>query len=148
MKLLMGIGNDLRGDDGVGVYVAREFKKICPAEWDVIVAGEVPEDFTLDIKKSRPELLVLVDAAIMGLKPGEIRRVPVKKISRVAFSTHGMPLSLFLDYIEEYVGSFVLIGVEPRSMEFGSAMSDEVVRAAHKLLEILASENLEGIPEL
>ncbi len=136
MNLLMGIGNEMRGDDGIGVYVARNFKK---EGWEVIVAGQVPEDFTFDIKKLHPEKLVLVDAALMGLEPGAIRIVPVEKIPSVAFSTHGMPLSFFISYLREFVGEIVLIGIQPKIMEFGATISPEVMEAGEKLLRILQS---------
>ncbi len=136
MNLLMGIGNEMRGDDGIGVYVARNFKK---EGWEVIVAGQVPEDFTSDIKKLHPDKLVLVDAALMGLEPGAIRVVPVEKIRSVAFSTHGMPLSFFISYLREFVGEIVLIGIQPKIMEFGASISPEVMEAGEKLLRLLKS---------
>ncbi len=145
MKVLMGVGNELRGDDAVGLYVARNFKK---DGWYVIVAGQVPEDFSSEIKKLRPELLIIVDAALMGLKPGEFRIVPPEKIPKVAFSTHGMPLSFFINYLKEYVGKIILIGIEPRQMEFGRNMSDEVKEGASNLLDILLNENWNKIPSL
>ena len=145
MKILMGIGNELRGDDAVGIYVARNFEK---DGWHVIVAGQVPEDFTAEIKRLKPELLVLVDAALMGLEPGEIRIVPVEKIPKVAFSTHGMPLSFFISYIRDFVGDVVLIGIEPMQMEFGMDMSENVRKAGYRLIEILKKEELKDIEKL
>ncbi len=136
MNLLMGIGNAMRGDDGIGVYVARNFKK---EGWEVIVAGQVPEDFTSNIKKMHPNKLVVVDAALMGLEPGAIRVVPVEKIPSVAFSTHGMPLSFFISYLQEFVGEIVLIGIQPKIMEFGATISPEVMEAGEKLLHLLQS---------
>ncbi len=145
MNVLMGIGNELRGDDGIGVYVARNFKK---EGWEVIVAGQVPEDFTGEIKRLKPEKLVLVDAALMGIEPGEIRIVPVEKIPNVAFSTHGMPLSFFISYLKDFVGEIVLIGIQPGSMEFGESISKEVLESGEKLIYILQSENEKDIKSL
>ncbi len=141
----MGIGNELRGDDAIGVYVAKNFKK---EDWKTIVAGQVPEDFTSEIKKLQPELLVLVDAALMALKPGEFRVVPEEKLPKVAFSTHGMPLSFFLTYVSEFVGKSMLIGIEPQQMEFGMPLSLEVKRGADALLALLLKEDFEKIKRL
>ncbi len=137
-NVLMGIGNEMRGDDGIGVYVAKNFKK---EGWKVIVAGQVPEDFTGEIKRLKPEKLVLVDAALMGLDPGEIRIVPVEKISDVAFSTHGMPLSFFISYLKGFVGKIVLIGIQPERLEFGESLSENVIEAGKRLIEIIHQEN-------
>jgi hydrogenase 3 maturation protease len=145
MKILMGIGNELRGDDAVGIYIAKNFKK---EGWKTIIAGQVPEDFTSEIKRVKPELLVLVDAALMGLEPGEIRIVPVEKIPNVAFSTHGMPLSFFISYVRDFVGKVILIGIQPKQMEFGMDISTEVKKAAQWLLDILRRERLMEINTL
>jgi len=145
MKVLMGIGNELRGDDGIGIYVARNFRKV---GWKVIVAGQVPEDFTSEIKNLKPDILIMVDAALMNLPPGEIRIVPAEKIPKVAFSTHGMPLSFFMEYIEEYVKRCLLIGIQPKSMEFGVGLSEEVKAAGDKLIQILKEEKYENIDRL
>ena len=145
MKVLMGVGNELRGDDGVGIYVARNLR--CP-EWKVIVAGQVPEDFTAEIKRMKPEVLILVDAALMGLTPGEIRRVPVDKIPKVAFSTHGMPLSFLMEYLSDYVDKIVLIGIEPSNMEFGSKISEKVKNAAERVIELICKDDVDNIPFL
>ncbi len=145
MKILMGVGNELRGDDAVGIYVARNFHR---DDWYVIIAGQVPEDFTGEIKRIKPETLVLVDAALMGLSPGEFRLVPIEKIPNVAFSTHGMPLSFFLTYINDFVGNSILIGIQPKTMEFGVQLSPEVRRGADQLIKILKSENLNLIKSL
>ena len=145
MKVLMGVGNELRGDDAAGIYVARNMR--CK-EWQVIVAGQVPEDFTAEIKKIQPDVLVLVDAALMGLSPGEIRRIPMEKIPKVAFSTHGMPLSFLMEYLSDYVGKIILIGIEPFQMEFGAKMSDEVKYAAERVVELICKDKVENIPFL
>ena len=42
VNLLLGIGNDLLGDDGVGPFIAE---KLRGADWQVINAGIVPENF-------------------------------------------------------------------------------------------------------
>ncbi|OYT59451.1 hydrogenase maturation peptidase HycI [Euryarchaeota archaeon ex4484_178] len=145
MKVLMGIGNELRGDDAIGIYVARNFRKV---GWKVIVAGQVPEDFTSEIKNLKPDILIMVDAALMNLPPGEIRIVPAEKIPKVAFSTHGMPLSFFMEYIEEYVKRCLLIGIQPKSMEFGVGLSEEVKAAGDELIQILKEEKYENIDRL
>ncbi len=142
MNILLGVGNELRGDDAVGIYVARNFRK---EGWHVIVAGQVPEDFTSEIKKIRPQNLVIVDAALMGLSPGEIRIVPVEKIPSVAFSTHGMPLSFLMTYLQDFVDEIILIGIQPRTMEFGTSMSEVVRKAGDTLIQLLKNGEYKNI---
>jgi len=142
MKVLMGIGNELRGDDAIGIYIAQNFKN---NDWTVIVAGQVPEDFTGEIKKLKPDLLVIVDAALMGLQPGDFRIIPHNLIPNVAFSTHGMPLSFFISYVRDFAKKIVLIGIEPKTMEFGMDLSPVVRKAGDKIIDILKKGNFEKI---
>ena len=141
-KMLLGVGNVLGGDDAVGIYVVRNFKK---DGWITIDCGPVPEDFTGDIKKIKPEMIVIVDAADMGLEPGEIRIIPKERIPNVALSTHGMPLIFFMDYLKDSTKKIILLGIQVKNTEFGSEMSPEIKRAGDKLLDILKSGSLETL---
>jgi hydrogenase 3 maturation protease len=76
-NILMGIGNTLRGDDGIGSIIARSFKD---RDWLSMDCGVVPENFTSIIKKNRPDLVVLIDAVEMDLKSGEFRTISPDRI--------------------------------------------------------------------
>jgi len=132
--LLLGIGNELRGDDAAGVMVARRFR--APG-WHVIDCGTVPENFTATVRRMRPELTVLVDASMMGLGPGAIRKVPVERIEILNFSTHSLPLTMFMDYIGEHSREIVLIGIEPKETGLFEEMSGEVEEAVGRLVRML-----------
>ncbi|MFP4051305.1 MAG: hydrogenase maturation protease, partial [Thermoplasmata archaeon] len=71
-KLLMGVGNDIRGDDAVGEQIAREFYN---DDWETVDCGSVPENHIIMVEEDEYDIVVLVDAANMGLEPGEIRIV-------------------------------------------------------------------------
>jgi len=77
--ILLGIGNELRGDDGIGPYVADN---LFDDDWLVLNCGTAPGNFTQVVKRHKPELVVMVDAAEMGLQPGQYRRLSLQ-------ATHG-----------------------------------------------------------
>jgi len=144
MKVLIGVGNEMNGDDGIGVYVAKNFRH---ENWVAIDCETVPENYIGEIGKYKPEEIVIVDASDMGLKPGSIRRIPKEKIGRASFSTHSIPLSLFMSHVEELFHSKVhLIGIQPKSM-YGE-INEEVKEAGKKLIEYLKSGRIEEIEEL
>jgi len=125
--VFVGVGNELRGDDGVGVYIAKKLKRR-----KTVNAGVAPENFIGKIKKMKPERIVIFDALEFGGKPGEVRVVDARKTEGLKISTHSLPLSFFCKLFEGV--EVYLIGIQPKSREFGSFMSEEVVRAAEKLL--------------
>ncbi len=139
-RILMGIGNELKGDDAVGHLIARGFR----AEgWLSIACGTVPEGFTSVIRRERPELVVIVDAADFGGFPGEFRILPKEKLGSDSSGTHGMPLMHLVEYLEELSGRVVFIGIQPRSMQLGDRMSPAVAAAMKSVTELLLSGELE-----
>ena len=61
-----------------------------------------------------------------------------KEIDSGYFTTHNMPLNLFIDYIKsETKSKIIFIGIQPKSTKFGEGLSAEVQKAIDKLVESL-----------
>ncbi|OGV45504.1 MAG: hypothetical protein A2X46_00820 [Lentisphaerae bacterium GWF2_57_35] len=143
--MLIGIGNALHGDDGVGPLVAQEFSS---PDWLCLDAGTAPENFTSVVRREQPDQVVLVDAAELGARPGEFRRVPKEKVRDVGLGTHMLPLSHLMTYLEEITPHIVFVGLQPRSLEDDAALSPEVRAGAARLMDLLQHNELEKIPIL
>jgi hydrogenase 3 maturation protease len=144
-NILLGIGNPLNGDDGVGIYVAERFRK---DDWISLACGTAPENFTGIIRKTRPSFLVLVDAAAMGIPPGEYRIIPRDKIEDVSIGTHQLPLSFLIDFLSDTASRIILIGIQPERSGTGEEISLPVRRGAERLLRVLSTGELDRIPVL
>ncbi|MGY4706166.1 hydrogenase 3 maturation endopeptidase HyCI [Candidatus Bipolaricaulota sp. J31] len=144
-KVLLGVGNPLARDDGVGVWVAERFRG---DGWVSIPAGQAPENVLGKIARLAPRCLVVVDAVEMGLAPGEVRRIPWEPGRAPWGSTHSLPLSaLFLELCRD-IREVILIGVQPKDLSLGEGLSPEVAAAARELLGVLERGDLAAIPEL
>ena len=144
MNVLLGIGNESNGDDAIGIYVARNFKH---KDWVAIDCATVPENYIGKIESYKPDKIVIVDAADMNLKPGEIRRIAREKVGKASFSTHSIPISLFISHLQKTTKAEVyLIGIQPKS--FYGKMSKEAKEAGKKVLEYVKQDKLEEIEEL
>jgi len=160
--IILGIGNRLGGDDAAGTFVVdmlnpalrtlstgrHSAKALLPAEIMAIDASTAPESYTSVIRQHRPDLLILVDAADMGLPPGSLRTIAPEKISVLSFSTHHMPLSMFISYVEEFCGKVLLVGVQPERTEAGSGISKAVRKSMKKLAEVILEGRIAEIPLL
>jgi hydrogenase 3 maturation protease len=152
--LVLGIGNRLGGDDAAGIYVVdmlnqrRHRVKTLPPEIMAIDTGTAPESYTSVIRQHRPDLLILVDAADMGLPPGALRTITPEKISILSFSTHHMPLSMFIAYVKEFCGKVLLVGVQPERTETGSGISKAVRKSVKNLAEAIQEGRIAEIPLL
>jgi len=140
--ILMGIGNELLGDDGVGPYIAQSLKG---PDLLALDCGTVPENFTSLVKKYQPKQLIIVDAAELGLPPGEYRRLPLEEADTMFSSTHTIPISALISYLEEWCGEIILIGIQPKSLQLGQGLSREVQAGAEQLLALLKNGAIETI---
>jgi len=155
-EMVLGIGNILKGDDGIGIYIVEKVNKylkeakFTEAKSEVIVidCGTTPENYTSVIRKHNPDTLILVDAADMGLSPGSYRIIPPERIEVMHFSTHIMPLSVFISYVSEFCGEVVLIGIQPDKMEVGTVLSSKVQRSGDMVAKFIIEERLNEIKPL
>ena len=136
--VVAGIGNPIRSDDYVGLKIVQMLgkvsEKVCLLECET-----VPESYLLDIEKFNPTHVLLIDAAFLGLKPGDASLVDAEEVADFpAITTHMLSLRVFCDYIKQATGAKIgLLLVEPNSMEFGEGLSVEVESTAQKILAIL-----------
>jgi len=133
--VVVGVGNTLRGDDGVGVLVARRLAEK-GFKGKVIVAGPNPELFIRNIASAKPDLTVFVDAVDAGLEPGSIVVSPLTGTGTAfpPLSTHAIPLPM----LAALLGSkSYLIGIQVEKTDFCSRMSPRVREAAETLVEFL-----------
>ena len=138
----MCIGKRDGGDDAVGPYIADRLKKDSD-DFVVLDCGVAPENFTSVVKKHAPKDLIIVDAVEMGLKPGEIRIVPKEKIGVMHISTHGIPVSVLINYLDQYVENIIFIGIQPKAMS--GRFTDIVKENADQLIELIKNKNLDKI---
>ena len=140
--LVMCIGNRDGGDDAVGPYVANKLKD----DFTVVDCGTTPENYTSVVKKHSLNNLIIIDAVEMDLEPGEIRIVPKEKIGVMTISTHGIPISVLIGYLEQYVENIVFIGIQPKSMS--GKINNIVKNSADELIEIIKNKQFSKIKTL
>ena len=145
LSMLLGVGNELNGDDAVGCFIADNF---IARDWLCVNAGTVPGNFVGTIKKEKPSVLVIVDAAELGLKPGEFRKLRREQANSAFYSTHSLPLSEIILQVEGFVEKVVLIGVQPLRLQQFSGLSNEVREAAEKIMSILKEGKWSKLKEL
>lgn len=137
--VILGIGNQLRGDDFSGSLIARKLNHTLENKSvTVLDGGTVPENFTGVIKKETPSHIILIDAADMEKPPGHVKIIKKDEISQYNISTHAMPLSFLIKYLEHFTEArIILIGIQPNEMELVDTVSPEVQASVTLLIEML-----------
>lgn len=130
--VVIGIGNPDRGDDAVGLAVARELKQAAlPGVTVIEHRGDAADLVEL---LAGTDAVVLVDAAVSGAAPGTFRRIDVHRetlpASWFACSTHGLGLATAIE-LATALGSLpsrcVVYAVEATSFDHGAPISADAM---------------------
>ena len=139
---ILGVGNEMRCDDAAGVLVARALsQRKCATHTDgvlIIEAGHAPENRTGELRRFAPDLVIIVDAADIGGKPGTIQWIPEESIDGMSASTHSLPLSMLARYLVLELDCTVkLLGIQLGSNDVGDGVSPPVLQAVDEIADEL-----------
>lgn len=135
--IILGIGNEIKGDDALGPIIAQKSSRLFDKNENIAVfdGGTVPENYTGLIRKENPTHIILVDAVDMKKEAGYIRVVEKEEIANYNISTHAMPISFLIKYMETTVDAqIILIGVQPKSMGLTEEISEEVEKSIEEVV--------------
>ncbi|HWI62502.1 MAG TPA: hydrogenase maturation protease [Symbiobacteriaceae bacterium] len=124
--LVLGLGNRLMMDDGIGVAVVELLAGQEPVEGVRYEVGETDFDHSLDLAAGCDRLIV-VDAAVTGRQPGEVFVLPLRELVHVrsglsVHELHFVDLLMRLKSVERGA----LIGIEPFRIDFHFGLSPEL----------------------
>jgi len=134
--LVLGVGNSLLTDDGVGVHAVARLRQepAVPPGVTILDAGTL--SFSLLPALEHTDALIAIDAARDGRQPGEVRVCEGEEadrfLQRDGRSVHEVGLSDLLDMARlsgQLPGRRVLIGVEPQVVDWGLELSAPVAAA-------------------
>lgn len=148
--LVLGIGNRLMMDDGIGVHVVEELSKR-NSDTDVCyLAGETDVGFCLQQIGEAPSVII-VDAAYLGKESGTTLPIPMQQVLQCSLNTisfHEFDLYKELK-IEGKSIEGMLIGIEPYEINYGMQLSDvlqvKLQKIVDKVENIIASYLLKSI---
>ncbi len=142
--LILGLGNLLLSDEGLGVEVIKALQNYpqLPKEVKILDGGTgglalLPELMDLDV-------LLVVDAISLGNEPGTIytfekdflfREKLLEKISTHEISF--LDILALLQLKGQWPKEIYLFGIEPKKLEVGIDLSEEVKRSIPKLCELI-----------
>lgn len=149
--LVIGIGNPFRGDDGIGIRVAREVQqRALPGVVIMECAGEGAELF--ELLRGRPHV-VLIDAVDAGAAEGTVIRLdcltsPVPhSLFRSSSHTFGVAEAIALARVlGELPEVLVLHGMQTCRCDAGADLSAPVVRHLPHLLACIERDLLQPAP--
>ena len=147
-RVVLTVGSVLRGDDAAGPYLALLLEKAGVRDWTVIDGGQTPEDELGAIRRRQPDVVVVVDAADMGLPAGAVRRLRREDVrADYLLTTHALPLSILIGELEQMADDVVFIGIQPASTTFFDPLTPSVRNAVERLCGMFErNEGFDRIP--
>jgi hydrogenase maturation protease len=152
--LVLGLGNPLRGDDGVGPRVVEQLKQCgLPLEVEVLDAGTAGLGLLYLLAEPRagsgdgPRRVIIVDAAEVGLEAGQFARFTPEQVELTAAAegagSHEAGLAEVLALaaaLERPLPEIVIFGVQPGSLEWAAGLTSKVEAAIPLLVGAVLRE--------
>ncbi|NLU49957.1 MAG: hydrogenase maturation protease [Syntrophomonadaceae bacterium] len=143
--LIVGIGNLLLKDEGVGVHVVNRLERVeLPPGVEVVDGGT--HSYDLVDTFCQADNLIIVDAMQAGGEPGTIYRVPLEdlglKPEEKATSLHELHFieAVRMVNLLGYYPQIVVFGIEPKAIEWGLDLTPEVEARLPKVIELIKDE--------
>jgi hydrogenase 3 maturation protease len=141
---VVGVGNELKADDGIGVFIAGMLEKILPEKMKKhefqFIRSANPENHVQEIVRFLPDLVIVVDSADFNGSPGEYRLIEEKEVEGYTYSTHNAPLTLFMNAVRKTSPGepeILLVGIQPKNMGFGEGLSNEIKLCAKDVIKFI-----------
>lgn len=137
-NLMLAVGNSMMGDDGAGPMLFDLMEANPIDGWLTINGGSSPESVSHQVRALKPQRLLIVDAADIGLAPGEIRIIDPDDIAEMfIMSTHNLPLNFLIDQLKEDIEEIIFLGIQPDLVGFYMPMSEKVISAVQQVYAAL-----------
>jgi len=144
--LVLGIGNVLLTDEGIGVRALKELERryTYPTNVELLDGGTAGIELLRHIRNR--DYLIIIDAMKCGQEPGTVLRVEGDEVPaafRTRISPHQLGLSDLLVaamLTDELPANLVLYGVEPESIDIGLDLTETVEANVDKLVGVVADE--------
>jgi hydrogenase maturation protease len=143
--VVLGVGNLLLSDEGVGVHVVKRLSEMSlPPEVEVFdggVAGLGLMNLIMDADR-----LIVIDAVKGGADPGSIYRFGPEDLTEYAegltLSVHeiGILEAIRLSDLLGYTPRTTVIGIEPKSIDTGMELSQEIREKIPRIIELVLDE--------
>jgi hydrogenase maturation protease len=129
-KLFVGIGNLLKTDDGVGVYISKRIRtnnSVLSLTVEASIENYIGKIVSLD-----PDILILIDCVDMKAIAGSFKLLSLNKIQDITFNTHNISLRRLSEFFTMPV---YVLGIQPEKIDFGEDLSYLVKNVADKIIK-------------
>ncbi len=144
--LILGLGNPLQGDDGIGCRVAQALEQHALPDHVEVLDGGTPGIGLINLFEGR-ERVIIIDAAEIGQEPGTVVRFRPEEVSLTGstqrFSLHRTGVADALNLaraLSIQLPEIVVFGVQPARVDWSDTLSPAVQAAVPQVIEAIDRE--------
>ncbi|OUC14030.1 MAG: hydrogenase maturation protease [Alkalinema sp. CACIAM 70d] len=146
--LLIGVGNEFRQDDGVGLAIVRSLRSRLPAYLSTMTTIEASgEGAALMEAWQGFDRVYLFDAVASGAIPGTIHRIAAHQATVPTqffhYSTHAFSVAEAVELarsLQQLPPELILWGIEGKNFRMGMGLSPEVEPAIETIVQAMLIE--------
>jgi len=149
--LVIGVGNEYRSDDAVGIVVARRLRQLSPENVKVTEQSREGADLMESWKDA--DTVIVVDSASSGARPGTIHCIDARaqQIPRglLRYSTHAFSVGEAVELarvMNRLPLRIIVYGIEGERFDEGVAISRAVQLSAGEVVELVLKQIQTAIP--
>ncbi|MEW6013769.1 MAG: hydrogenase maturation protease [Candidatus Zixiibacteriota bacterium] len=143
--LVIGVGNEFRSDDGVGLRIARELTSLLPPDTKIIQGSG--EGASLIESWNGFDIVIIIDAVKSGALPGRIHRIDASArtvpVNFFNYSSHAFSVAEAIE-VSRALGSLpsalIIYGIEGKSFSNGTELTPEVLQSAGEVKKLILDE--------
>jgi hydrogenase maturation protease len=140
---VIGVGNVLQGDDGVGIKAVQALQGMGLADVEIIDAGTAPFDMLGVFLET--QVVIVIDCIRAGKEPGTLYRLPPEMIDGAEDDlrfAHGLGVAGTVRLARELgsTADVIVYGIEPACIEWSLELSSEVEASLPQLLGAVTEE--------
>lgn len=143
--MVMGLGNPLFQDEGLGIHVINRLMAGDLSTRAELIDGGTDGLFLLGAVETA-RYLIIIDAFDGGFRPGTIKQLQnqeVNTFARIKLSAHQLGFQEVLALAQmrgRYPEQLVLIGVQPKSLDWGTKLTPAVSKAVPRVMEMVFTQ--------
>ena len=155
--IVLGMGNPLRGDDGIGVAVLETLKASYWFSENITIMDAGTSSLQALLVMQGYQRVFIIDAADIGGAPGDWRCISIEELSIIpeglikygSFHNAGLKDAIALGQILEILPEEMMIyAVQPQDLQISIGLSDTIATAAHEIVEDLIQRLGSGLNHL
>jgi hydrogenase maturation protease len=143
--VVIGVGNEFRGDDAAGRVAARRLRDLAPDE--VVVHESSGEALSLMERWAGAGRVILIDASSTGIPPGTVQRFDASRAPLPSLyfhtSTHAFSVAEAIEMARSLASlpdTVIVFGIEGGSFEHGTGLTPAAEKGISEVLQLILNE--------